>query len=137
MKRAGSSRAVAGVMEMWLQVLLVAAGGAAGSVARFLVSKASASFLGTAIPYGTLVVNIAGSLLLGFLTGLALGGTAVPDAVRLLIGVGFCGAFTTFSTFAVETINDRPIEFMILNITLTNMLSIGAAAFGLYTGMRA
>lgn len=122
---------------MWIHVLLVAAGGAAGSVARFLVAKASASYLGTAFPYGTLFVNVAGSFLLGFLTGLALERATASENVRLLVGVGFCGAFTTFSTFAVETLNDRSVGFMILNITLTNILSIAAAAIGLYTGMRA
>ncbi|MPZ67712.1 MAG: fluoride efflux transporter CrcB [Pseudonocardiaceae bacterium] len=121
---------------MWLHVLAVAAGGAAGATARFLVTKASATYLGTAFPYHTLFVNVVGSLLLGAITGLALGRVAVPETVRLLVGVGFCGAFTTFSTFAVETLVDQSVEAMILNVTLNNVLSIGAAALGLYVGMR-
>lgn len=121
---------------MWFHVLLVAAGGAAGAVARFLVTKVSAGHLGTAFPYSTLFVNVAGSLILGVIMGLALGRAAVPETVRLLVGVGFCGAFTTFSTFAVETLVDRPVEVMLLNVTLNNALSIGAAALGLYLGMR-
>lgn len=121
---------------MWVHALLVAAGGAVGAVARFLVAKVSTSCLGAAFPYGTLFVNITGSFILGLLTGIALGRAAVPETVRLLVGVGFCGAFTTFSTFAVETLNNRPIEFAILNLTLNNVLAVGAAAIGLYLGMR-
>lgn len=122
---------------MWFHVLLVAVGGAAGAVARFLVTKASVTYLGTAFPYSTLAVNIVGSFILGVIAGMALGRIAVPETVRLLVGVGFCGAFTTFSTFAVETLVDRSMEIMVLNVTLNNILSIGAAALGLYIGMRA
>lgn len=124
-------------MPIWLQTLAVAAGGAAGSVARFAMSKASASFLGTAFPYGTLIVNAAGSLLLGLVTGLALGRVGVPMAVKLLVGVGFCGAFTTFSTFAVETLANRAVGLAVLNVALNNLVSIGLAALGLYVGVRA
>jgi CrcB protein len=122
---------------MWFHVLLVAIGGAAGAAARFLVTKASATHLGTAFPYHTLFVNVLGSFLLGVITGLALGRVAVPETVRLLVGVGFCGAFTTFSTFAVETLVDRSVQAVILNVALNNILSIGTAALGLYLGMRA
>lgn len=106
-------------------------------MARFLVTKASVTYLGTAFPYSTLFVNIVGSFILGVIAGMALGRIAVPETVRLLVGVGFCGAFTTFSTFAVEALVDRPMEIMVLNVTLNNILSIGAAALGLYIGVRA
>lgn len=120
----------------WSEALAVAVGGAAGSVARFAVSKASASHLGTAFPYGTLMVNGTGSLLLGLLTGLALGRLSVPAVVKLLVGVGFCGAFTTFSTFAVETLTTRPAGFAVVNVVVNNTVSIGFAALGLYAGLR-
>lgn len=123
-------------MPVWLQAMAVAAGGAVGAVARFAVSKMSASYLNPAFPSGTLLVNAAGSLLLGLLTGFALARTGVPMAVRLLRGVGFCGAFTTFSTFAVETLGTRSVGLAILNIALNNILSIGLAAVGLYVGVR-
>lgn len=123
-------------MPLWLQTIAVAAGGAAGAAARLLVSKISATYLSPAFPSGTLVVNAAGSLLLGLLSGLALARTGVPMAVRLLVGVGFCGAFTTFSTFAVETLATRSVGLAILNIALNNILSIGLAAAGLYVGVR-
>ncbi|TAM40451.1 fluoride efflux transporter CrcB [bacterium] len=78
-------------------------GGAAGTVARYLLDGAVYRFVGTGFPYGTLVINISGCFILGLLTALAdkkfiLG----PDA-RLLLMIGFCGAFTTFSTMIFET----------------------------------
>jgi CrcB protein len=81
--------------------LLVAAGGAAGSVARHLVSQALAGAAG-GVPLGTLAVNVVGSFVLGLVLALAPAG---PDgAARLLVGVGVCGGFTTFSTFSAELV---------------------------------
>ncbi|MDF1504376.1 CrcB family protein [Roseisolibacter sp. H3M3-2] len=85
-------------------VLLVAAGGAAGSVARFLVGRALAGVPG-GYPWGTLAVNVAGSLLLGAV----LARWPAPDAeARLWLGVGVCGGFTTFSAFAAELVTLPP-----------------------------
>lgn len=79
-------------------ILWVAAGGAAGSVGRYLVSR----WLTTAFPWGTFTVNIVGSLLIGLLTGLA-SKDMLSTEMRLLLVTGFCGGFTTFSTFANES----------------------------------
>ncbi|MBO4963699.1 MAG: CrcB family protein, partial [Prevotella sp.] len=76
-------------------ILLVAAGGAVGSVCRYLLSSVHvASF-----PWGTLTVNVLGSLLIGLLAGLSGRGILSPE-LKLLLVTGFCGGFTTFSTFA-------------------------------------
>ena len=78
-------------------LLLVALGGAAGSVLRYLLSNINASF-----PWDTFAVNILGSLLIGLLVGLASKGVLSPE-MKLLLVTGFCGGFTTFSTFANES----------------------------------
>jgi CrcB protein len=86
-----------------MNVLLVALGAAVGAPLRFLVDKHMVArlLLGTRIstplPWGTFTVNILGSFLLGLLTGIG------NQTIALLAGVGFCGAFTTYSTFAAET----------------------------------
>ena len=117
---------------MWSQVLAVAVGGAAGAVGRFLVYRVSAAHLGAAFPYGTLIVNVVGSLILGIVAGLSASRMGLPPAIQLAAGVGFCGAFTTFSTFAVDTLNRESLGMGLLNVTLNNVLSIAAAAIGLY-----
>lgn len=79
-------------------ILLVAIGGAAGSVCRYLVSKMVAS----SFPWGSFTVNIVGSLLIGLLVGLVSKDNLSPE-LKLLLITGFCGGFTTFSTFANES----------------------------------
>ncbi|CAN5884152.1 N/A [soil metagenome] len=112
----------------------VALGGALGATGRYLVSTFAVERWGVAFPYGTLFVNVAGSLLLGVVAGIFARGTGLPDSVRLLVGVGFCGAFTTFSTFAVETVGlaERPsLSSALLNLALNNVLCLLAAFAGL------
>ena len=78
-------------------LLLVALGGAAGSVLRYLLSGLNTSF-----PWGTFTVNVLGSLLIGLLVGFVSKGVLSPE-MKLLLVTGFCGGFTTFSTFANES----------------------------------
>ena len=90
---------------MLKNILLVALGGAAGSVARYLLSKAIQDTAATAFPWGTMAVNVAGCLLIGLLYGLASGdGARLGADLKLMLTVGFCGGFTTFSTFANESL---------------------------------
>lgn len=86
-------------------LLLVAAGGAAGAVARYLIGLQTLRLFGTAWPYGTLSVNVIGGLLMGVLAaGLTLRGGADQEKLRLLMGVGVLGGFTTFSAYSLEVI---------------------------------
>lgn len=82
----------------------VAAGSAVGGVARFLVASLIQQRAGPSFPTGTIVVNITGSLLLGFLMKLALSTPAISAEVRMLLTTGFCGGYTTFSTFSYDTL---------------------------------
>lgn len=82
-------------------ILLVGAGGFLGSALRYLISYQMESKILSSFPYGTFTVNIIGSLLLGMIIGSTLKDVASPE-VRLLLATGFCGGFTTFSTFSYE-----------------------------------
>ena len=109
-------------------ILLVAAGGAAGSVVRYLLSKAlQGSAMGT-FPLGTMAANLLGCLLIGVVYGLAEGdGAPVGADLKLLLTVGFCGGFTTFSTFMNES-----LTLVKAGDALTAALYVGASvALGL------
>src|SRR5688572_4424324 len=86
------------------QVLLVGAGGFVGSIARFLLARTIDSRMSSLLPYGTLVVNVTGSFILGLVFAATLKNPQESEIWRLLLGVGFCGGFTTFSTFALENV---------------------------------
>ena len=87
------------------QLISIALGGACGAVVRFLMSSGLYQWLGRGFPYGTLAVNLVGSFLIGLLTeALILQRIAIGVEYRAAILVGFIGAFTTFSTFSLETI---------------------------------
>lgn len=86
-----------------LLFLLLSLAGGVGAVARFVLDGAIKSLVRTSYPVGTTVINLSGSLLLGFLTGLALS-HVVSDDWRLVLGTGFLGGYTTFSTASFETV---------------------------------
>lgn len=109
-----------------MTVLLVALGGALGAPLRFCL----ASWLDDDLPYGTFAVNVAGSFLLGWFSALALG-----EHAYALLGTGFCGGFTTYSAFAVQTarlgaLSRRGLAYAAATI----LVSLGAAALGFALG---
>ena len=83
-------------------MLAVAAGGAIGSVARYLVGIGSTRLFGLAFPWGTLIINIAGSFLIGAFVEMFALKWNLPQEARVFLTVGICGGFTTFSTFSLD-----------------------------------
>lgn len=86
-------------------ILLVGAGGAAGSIARFLSQQLIARYYPSSFPWGTLIVNIVGCFIIGVIYAFGEKGNLLSPEMRLLLATGFCGGFTTFSTFAYENIS--------------------------------
>lgn len=119
------------------QLLYIAAGGALGAVLRYGVSNGVHLIFGRAFPYGTLTVNVLGSLLIGFLYILLIERYSLGPNVRAILIIGVLGAFTTFSTFSLETYNLLENgEFIkaILNILLSVTLCLLAAWAGVLIG---
>jgi fluoride exporter len=90
---------------MGVQVLAVALGGAVGSALRYVTTLGAARLVGTGFPLGTFLVNVLGCLLAGFVFGLTEERAFLPPIARILLLTGFLGGYTTFSTFAVETVS--------------------------------
>jgi fluoride exporter len=112
-----------------MTALLVAAGAAAGAPLRWAVDRWLQARLGTGFPWGTLVVNVVGS----FVLGLVLGSDSVGDGVIALVGTGFCGALTTYSTFSYETLQlleDGAWSRGAANVLLSMAAGLGSAALG-------
>ena len=92
-------------LDVMLVILLwyVALGSAVGGVSRYLLTAAVQARVPTSLPLGTLIVNVSGSLLLGFVLRYALGAESMSAEMRALLTTGFCGGYTTFSAFSYET----------------------------------
>jgi CrcB protein len=126
-------------MERAVPVLLVACGGAVGAVARFLIGDAFSRRFGTGWPYGTLFINLSGSFLIGLFFGAAAQRTSLDEGWRYLFPIGFVGAYTTFSTYELET--QRLIQLgqapaAALYVAASNLLGFGAVLLGTALGRR-
>jgi CrcB protein len=114
---------------VWVGVVVL---GGVGSVLRFLVDGRVSAQLGRSFPYGTLVVNLSGAVLLGLVTGLTLG-----DDASLLAGTATVGSYTTFSTWMFETqrlAEDRQLPGLAGNLTISLVAGLVAAALGRFLG---
>jgi CrcB protein len=114
-------------------IILVGVAGAAGAVGRYAVGVAASRWLGSGFAFGTLAVNVLGCLLLGALLEAERQTGLVTHPVRMLVAVGFLGAFTTFSAFGYETfryLEQGTHELALLNISANLVLGLGAVWLG-------
>lgn len=116
--------------------LFVCLGAGVGAPTRYLVDRTIQARHDSVIPWGTLAVNVVGSLVFGLLTGLA-EHREIPTGVSLAIGTGLCGALTTYSTFSYETLRlyeDGARLFALVNVATSLTVGLGAALAGLTVG---
>jgi CrcB protein len=112
--------------------ILVAVGAMVGAPLRYLTDRTVQARHDTVFPWGTFTVNVCGSFVLGLVTGAVTAGGA-PQQVQLLIGTGFCGALTTYSTFSYETLRlaeDGARLFAVFNVVVSVVAALGAAFTG-------
>ncbi|MFY9783548.1 MAG: fluoride efflux transporter CrcB [Acidimicrobiales bacterium] len=122
---------------MFALYLAVAAGGFVGAPSRYLLDRTVNRRVESDLPWGTFLVNVSGSFVLGFLTGLSLGHHLSPIA-KALLGTGFCGAYTTFSTFSFETMRLIEVgQFLeaTLNVLASALVGLAGAGAGLALGL--
>ena len=116
--------------------LALSLAGGVGAALRLVIDGAVKARLRTELPVGTLLINVAGSFVLGVVTELALGGV-LDDAWRLVIGTGLCGGFTTFSTASFETVRlvqERRYALGAMNAVGMLVLAVGAGLLGILLG---
>ena len=115
-------------------ILVISLGAIFGANARWLISRYLARAIGPVFPFGTLFINVAGSFIVGFFVIWSTERALLDPRWRLLIVVGFCGAFTTFSSFAFETMayfEQGQWALMLTNFASNNLLCLGAAVAGM------
>ena len=102
---------------------------------RHFTTLGMGRWLGPSFPYSTLLINVTGSFAIGAITTLGLERAALSETSRIALTVGFLGGFTTFSSFALETVKlaeGGQAWFAIINIIASVVLCVGAAAFGIF-----
>lgn len=120
-----------------MTILYIALGGIAGTLSRYGLEGWIQSRSATGFPLGTLIVNITGSLLLGFILRIATGTTLITPDVRTGLTIGFCGAFTTMSTFSYESVallNDGDYLRAALYMSVTILGCVAAVMLGAALG---
>ncbi len=116
------------------QLVYIAAGGATGALMRYWMSNGVYAILGRGFPYGTLTVNVVGSLLMGFCYVFMIERMDVSVEWRAALMIGLLGAFTTFSTFSIETLNLLESGEQ-LKAALNILLSVTLCIIGCWLGM--
>ncbi len=116
------------------EFLLIGAGGFLGANARYLVNTLAAKHVSASLPWGTLAVNVTGSFLVGAFLAWTTERVLADPAYRFFVVIGFCGAYTTFSSYAFETaglIEQRHLLAAAGNFAMNNLLSVVAATAGI------
>jgi len=119
-----------------LRFFYIGAGGAAGSLLRYWISEEVHRFLGSGFPWGTLCINLSGSLIIGFLWALFEFFTVSHD-IKLMLFIGFLGSFTTFATFSLENLNlyhDGEYAFLAVNVFASILFGLALVYAGHFTG---
>ena len=126
-------------MKLLVQYLAVGAAGSVGAMLRLAVSSFCGQWFGTAFPIGTLVINLSGSLFLGWFLTLIGERFIVSDTLRMAVAVGFVGAYTTFSTFAYESnslLEDGAAVKALVNLVGSLVLGLLAVRLGIWLAGR-
>ncbi len=122
-----------------LQLIWICVGGALGTGARFLVGTWAAESLGTAFPYGTLIVNVVGSFLIAVVMSLSIDAGVIPLPVRMFLTTGVMGGFTTYSSFNYETLKlfqSGAWGSAAANVAVTLLGCAASGLFGLWVASR-
>jgi fluoride exporter len=117
--------------------LVICLGGAIGTGLRYLTSGMAARWLGADFPYGTLIVNVVGSFLIGFIQHVGTASLLIPETTRLFLTVGIMGGLTTYSSFSYETIRLAQIGAWgqaWVNVLVTTSLCLGVCFLGIAAG---
>lgn len=118
-----------------LQYLLIGLGGFIGANTRYILQQWAAGQWGADFPYGTMIINVSGSFIIGFFLTLATERLTISPELRLFVATGFLGGYTTFSSFSYETL--RLVELSgwgaaLLNFTGNTGLGLAAAVLGMF-----
>ncbi len=122
------------VNEQLGNLLVISLGAIFGANARYLISRYSVKLIGSAFPWGTLFINVVGSAIVGFFIVYASEKVILDPRWRLLVVVGFCGAFTTFSSYAFESMalfEQGQWQLMAANVLASNLLCLMGAVAGM------
>jgi CrcB protein len=119
---------------LWREVVLISAGAIVGGNLRFAVGRLALKYLSPSVPYGTLIVNVTGSFVLGFFLAWTTERVLAAPEWRPLVAVGFCGAYTTFSSYGYETVNlleQGHYGLATANFLANNLLVLAAVVAGI------
>lgn len=117
--------------------ILICLGGAIGTALRYLTSGIAARWLGADFPYGTLIVNVVGSFLIGLIQQVGTATLLIPDTTRLFLTVGIMGGLTTYSSFSYETVRLAQMGAWgqaWINVLVTTALCLGVCFLGIAAG---